>query len=545
MGRVREILGVLIRHGFGELVDRMGVRGWFVFRRRLKPGMGEVSKKAQRSFEERMRLVFEELGPIYIKLGQMLATRPDLIPMSLVLELRKLQDDVAHLPLHQIRQVILDDLGKPLEELFISFEQEPLAAASIAQVHRARLSDGTEVAVKVQRPNLDRIIAHDLQILRGFANLIHEKVPEARRYDLPGIVHEFGQALRVESDFNNERHNILRFNKLWADDESVRAPGVYAELSGRRVLTMELIDGAKVTDLEKMKSVGASPEIVSRKCIEVALKSIFDHGYFHADPHPGNFFVKADNEIVLIDFGMMGNLDRERLDELLSFLVSILTNDPDMMVRLFHELDIIGDDTNLRNLKREIKIIIDRYNNLSLGEIDLGAFIQQVFDVVVRHDVQLPADLLLVAKAMTVIQGIAQELDPDLDPLEAMRPFLIKTYVMHSLDPAHHAKSLARDFSELSMLLRRLPRELRVLLKKARKGELRVVTATEDLNEILERQDRRTNRALVLSGGLGGVLGGTLMHTSGMTGWGPNTMFVMGGLFLLWGWMGIVRSGGV
>jgi ubiquinone biosynthesis protein len=545
MGRVREILGVFVRHGFGEVIDRSGIKGWFTFSGRLRLRRREAEQKLRLTLEERIRMCFEDLGPTFIKLGQVLGTRPDLIPMSLVLELRKLQDQVPPFPAADALNVFETDLGAHPDEVFEFFDEIPLAAASIAQVHKAKLRTGEDVAVKIQRPELGRVINQDLQIIRGLANLIHEKVPEVRQFDLPGIAREFSAALRLESDFTNERFNMERFAKLWEEDPLVSAPRTYPDLCSARILTMEYIDGVKVTDIEGLERIEADNAHVAQLGTAIALKSIFDHGFFHADPHPGNFFVLPGGRITLIDFGMMGNLDRQRLDELLSFLIAILTNDPDMMVRLFIELDIIHDETDVRALKREIKLIIDRYNHVPIGEIDIGRFIEQVFQMVIKHDVRLPADLMLVAKAITTMEGIAQEIAPHYDPIEEMRPYLMKTYVLHTLDPARHAKEVARDVGELTLLVRSLPHELRVLLKKLRKGQFRLVTSEENFSQIQEQQNRRVNRIItaVLSMGLFGTA--ALLTANDYEGTGPTIMYILATGFLLWSWRGIWRSGGL
>lgn len=540
--RVREILAVLMRHGFGELIDQMGLQSWAHGASRWLLRSADDDGPSPFGWEERIRMSFEELGPTFVKLGQVLATRPDLIPMSLVLELRKLQDDVPPFPLEEARQVVVEELGRPLEEAFARFDEVPLAAASIAQVHRAALPDGTEVVVKIQRPELRRVIGRDLAILRGFSRLLHSRVPELRRFDLPGITQEFAAALRLESDFTNERANIERFRRLWADDPLVDAPEPFPSHCGERVLTMGFVDGVKVTDVEGVEALGVDPGAVARRGTHIALRSIFEHGFFHADPHPGNFFVLPGGRITLIDFGMMGVIDDQRLGELLTFLVSILLNDPEMMVRLFLELDLIEDSTDLRALKREIKSIVDRYYNVPLGQIDIGRFIQQVFEVVVRHDVRLPADLLLVAKAITTMEGIAQEIDPTYDPITEMRPYLMRTYVMRVLDPSLHARELARNVADLTLLLRRLPGEVRTLLKKARKGELRFVTASEDLERRLDRADRRANRALVTAMACAAGLGGTALVIAGHQ-TGGLVLLSGAGFSAAWALWAILRSG--
>jgi len=542
MRRLREIVAVLLRHGFGEVVDQLDLHPWVSFFKKLR--FWEQSDSwTNRTIEARIRLSLEELGPTFVKLGQVLASRPDLVPMGLVVELRKLQDDVPPFGLDDVHRVIHEDLGSPLDEIFTAFSEEPIAAASIAQVHLATLHDGREVVVKVQRPELRRVIDGDLQILEALAGLMHQRIPEIRRFDFPGIVREFAAALKLESDFTNERSNMDRFARIWADEPMVNSPVSYPKYCSQRVLTMEFVKGFKVTDREKLKALNIEPIEIARRGTMVALRGVFEHGFFHADPHPGNFFILQDGGITLIDFGMMGVLDRQRIDELLSFLVSILINDPDMMVRLFLELDIIEETTNMRALKREIKTLIDRYYSVPLGEIDLGRFITQIFEVVTKHDVRLPPDLLLVGKSLTVMEGIAQEVEPSYDPVAEVRPYLLRTYVMRVLDPAHHAREIAKQAADYALLLKQLPAEARSILKKVRRGQIRVTTVNEGQAQLLASESRRTNR--VVSAALSGIslLCGTALYMGDHT--TESFLFLgIGGLWFAWSWLGVLRSGG-
>jgi len=542
MRRLREIVAVLLRHGFGEVVDQLDLHPWISFFKKLR--FWEKSDSwTNRTLEARIRLSLEELGPTFVKLGQVLASRPDLVPMALVVELRKLQDDVPPFEFDDVRRVIHEDLGSPLDEIYTDFSKEPIAAASIAQVHLATLHDGREVVVKVQRPELRRVIDGDLQILEALAGLMHQRIPEIQRFNLPGISREFAAALKLESDFTNERSNMDRFARIWADDPMVNSPVSYPKYCSQRVLTMEFVKGIKVTDREKLKALNIEPIEIARRGTNVALRGVFEHGFFHADPHPGNFFILQDGSITLIDFGMMGVLDRQRIDELLSFLVSILINDPDMMVRLFLELDIIEETTNMRALKREIKTLIDRYYSVPLGEIDLGRFITQVFEVVTKHDVQLPPDLLLVGKSLTVMEGIAQEVEPSYDPVAEVRPYLLRTYVMRVLDPAHHAREIAKQAADYALLFKQLPTEARSILKKVRRGQIRLTTVNEGQAQVLASESRRTNR--VVSAALSGIslLCGTALYMGDHA--TESLLFLgIGGLWFAWSWLGVLRSGG-
>jgi len=306
---------------------------------------------------------------------------------------------------------------------------------------------------------------------------------------------------------------------------------------------MEFVKGFKVTDRQRLKELNIEPIEVARRGTTIALRGVFEHGFFHADPHAGNFFIIPDGSVTLIDFGMMGVLDRQRIDELLSFLVSILINDPDMMVRQFLELDIIEETTDMRALRREIKGLIDRYYSVPLGEIDLGRFITQIFEVVTEHDVQLPPDLLLVGKSLTVIEGIAQEVEPSYDPVAEMRPYLLRTYVMRVLDPAHHAREIAKQAADYALLIKQLPGEARAILKKVRRGQLRITTVNEGQAEILVSENRRTNRSV--SAALSGIslLCGTALYMGGHP--TESLLFLgIGGLWFAWSWLAVIRSGG-
>ena len=394
--RLREIAGVLVGHGFGHLSERSGIARLA----RFGPGrrlLGEPDEQiALLTWEERIRLMCESLGPTFVKLGQMAATRPDLVPMSLVLELRKLQDDVPAVPFDLVRAVIEAELGQSLAEAFEYFDETPIAAASIAQVHRARLPGGAEVAVKVQRPGLDERIRTDLELLQLIAEQVEANAPETRQFRPAAAVEEFARSLRRETDFANELRNIERFRKLVAGNPLVHVLATYPAFSTRRVLTMELIKGAKVTDKAKLTEWQVDNRQIADAGVALVIESIFEHGFFHADPHPGNFFVLPDGRLALIDFGMMGSLDRDRIDDLLGFLVAILLGDTEMMVTQFVDLGLIDDTVDVRGLRNEIHEILQSYGDLNLAQLDIAVFIQDVFESVVRYNVQMPADLLLI-----------------------------------------------------------------------------------------------------------------------------------------------------
>ena len=494
--RLRFILGVVVSHGFGHILQRAGLS-------RLLPlaggGMSMRGDQALRSesWEVRIRLALESLGPTFVKLGQMLATRPDLIPMSLIHELRKLQDDVAPFKFPAVRRLIQEELGRPLSEAYAVFSEQPLAAASIAQVHRARLHDGSEVVVKVQRPNLDQRIRTDLDLLMIIAEQLEERISEARQFRPVELVEHFARSIKRETDFDNERTNIVRFAKQFANEPGLHLPRTWPELSTRRILTMEFIDGCKVTDLAQLEAWQVDTKQVARLGTKLVMAAIFEHGFFHADPHPGNFFVLPDGRLALIDFGLMGALDTERIDEMLAFLAAILLADPEMLVGQLMDLGLINDTVDVRALRTEIHELLSRYHGLEIAALDIGVFITEVFETIIRYDVRMPADLLLVGKSVSTMEGIARQIQPDFNPMMELRPYLIRLYARRALDPNTYSRRVARVAHDWWGLVRSLPNDVRGLTRRVRDGELQLNINDTGQAERLVRAERQVNRVIV------------------------------------------------
>lgn len=511
--RFRQIISIIAKHGFDDLITRLNIDSYLKWTKRvIKQKVDEKVKKdiPQYTIEEKIRMIFEELGPTFIKLGQILATRPDLIPISLVNELRKLQDKVPPFSSQEAKAQIERELNGKIEDLFTSFEEKPLAAASIAQVHVAYLKSGEKVVIKVQRPNLEKIISTDLDILQGLAKLLEERIPESKQYNPVGIVEEFSKSIIKEIDFTREMQNILKFANNFKNCEFIYTPKVYKEYSTSKVLTMEFIDGIKGYDFAEMDRQGYDRKLLAERGTEAVMQMIFVDGFFHADPHPGNIFVLPGNVICFIDYGMMGTVDDERIDELLTFLVAILTVDLDKMVSLFYRLGLIDESVNVRAMKSELKMILERYYNLPLKEIDVAVFIQEVFEVVQRFHVVMPSDLLLMGKAMATMEGIAQELYPEYDPINHMRGFLLKIYLKRITDPAHLAKDLYRNIDEIFYIIKKFPKDIDSIITKLRKGELSLILKEEEnINQLIIKNkiyNRMMIAILILSLTIGGPL---------------------------------------
>jgi ubiquinone biosynthesis protein len=529
--RLREILGVIVKYGFGDLVARLEVENALALGLSLLRFRRQRRELVRYTTEERIRMAFEELGPTFVKLGQILATRPDLIPMSLIVELRKLQDAVPPFGSEAARNQIESALGRPIAELFAEFDAAPIAAASIAQVHRARLFSGEEVAVKVRRPGLEQVIGTDLEILRGLASLLEENAPELRAYAPAEIVEEFARAITLEVDLSNEASNMQRFARNFAVDPQVHVPQLFATHSTPAVLTMEFVRGIKAKDIAGLDAAGIDRKKLAAGGVEFCLRQVFDHGFFHADPHPGNLFVLPGEVIVPIDMGMMGVLEPELVDALLELLVGILLRDAEKIARLFARLDLIDDRVDRVRLRRDIAALLERYASLPIGQIDVAALIGSLFEVLQRHRVRVPPELLLMGKALATVDGMARDLDPTLDPIEAVRPYVLKTWLRRLADPRFLARDWIRAASAIIETATTLPGDLRAITRDLRRGELRIATRHEGLEALVREQARSANRSL-----LAVLVGATTLASSLLIASGTGALL---GPLPITAWLGI------
>jgi ubiquinone biosynthesis protein len=533
LGRVRRIAGVLARHGFADIAARLGPGAWV---RGVIRAVLRRPKSSPIPVERRLRQVLEELGPTFIKLGQMLATRPDLVPMALVDELRHLQDEVPPFPFDDVKSIIEAEMGLPMGDVYSHVDEVPIAAASIAQVHSAILRTGEPVVIKVQRPRLNEQITADLRILAGIARLLESRVPETRPFRPRAIVEEFTKSLNRETDFVAEAASMERYRKMFEDEPGLVVPRHYPEWTRRRVLTMERLEGVKVSDRQALVAMGVDLKSIVEIGMRITLRSIFEFGFFHADPHPGNFFVRKDGVIILLDFGMMGTIEPRRVDEMLSFMVAVLTGDVDMVVDQLLDADLIGDDTDLRGLRSDLRSILFRYADADLGSVDVAAFLVEVMAVNIRHHVFLPADLLLVGKSIATMEGIGHQIYPEFKPLEAIRPYLTEVYVRRLLDAKRHSQVVARSVMDGLTLLKDAPFDIRRVLRKLRRGELTIALRSADEESRQQHAASVVNRALL--GGLfatfffGAVIlldqGGTARTVAGWVSAGLSWMFFLG-----------------
>lgn len=416
--RATEVAAVLLRHGLGWIVDLLDLR-------RLLPGASEPKSVDGHSRAEHLRSAFEELGPTFIKLGQVLSTRPDLVPPEYESALAALQDAAPTVPTADIVDAVEAALGRPLRHTFGTFEAVPIAAASIGQVHAATLPDGREVVVKVRRPGVVEQVAVDLELLDRLAEVAGRRSSIARRYDPVGLAREFGSTLLAELDYPREGRNAERVAANFANDTdlNVRVPHVYWDLTRDAVITEERIRGIKVDDVRALDAAGLDRARIARTLADAYLSMVFLHGFFHADPHPGNVFVQSDGRVAFVDFGMVGSVSPRTGHALGTILVALVAGDPAQMADGLLRLGVAGDDVNRTVFERDLARLLEQYSRLPLEHLHLGPIIADVMSIVRAHRLRLPSDLALLLKTVMMCEGVAAQLDPTFELIPHLLPY--------------------------------------------------------------------------------------------------------------------------
>jgi ubiquinone biosynthesis protein len=494
VNRYRQILTVLAKYGFGDLVDRLRIGQY------LEVGLQLIARHRREHLErlsraERIRMTLEELGPTFIKLGQMLSTRPDLIPAEFAVELEKLQDAVPPFPFQQAREIVEAELRQPLNEAFTSFDQTSLAAASIGQVHRARLQDGEEVVVKVQRPGIRRTIEVDLEILLHLATLLERHVEGARLHRPTKIVEEFGRVMEQELNYGAEIAHLERFANQFLDDPTVYVPKVYPDSSTTRVLTMEYVEGINVTDLEALSQHNLDRKRIAARGAELILKQVFVHGFFHADPHPGNVFVLPGEVICYLDFGMVGRLDRRAREDFADLVYGAAARDAGKTTAALLRLTEHDEERepDVRALERDVAEFIDLHVVTKLGRVDMGRLLQQLLQLVSRHQLRVPADFVTMLKAVVTVESLGVLLDPELNMIKAAEPY-IRKLKMERFSPGRILGELYDSGTDLLQLVREVPGGVREALRLARRGGLRMALEHRGFEKMLDTYEKIANR---------------------------------------------------
>lgn len=515
LGRYRQIAQVLINHGFGYLVEQLGLVKLLSLPRRL---IRRTPPPEPLGVPRRLCQALIELGPTFIKFGQLLSTRPDIVPPDFIEELNRLQSTVPPFPSDIAIATIEEELGQPITTLFREFHHTPMAAASLGQVHAARLSNGRQVMVKVQRPDIAGVIETDMAIITDLATLAQER-NLLEGYDLVEIASEFSVTLRAELDYRREAANADRFRKNFEGSRLIYIPKVYWEYTSTRVLTTERIYGIRINDLHGITKAGIDRKRLAQNCLQIILEEIFQHGFFHADPHPGNFFALRGEVLGAVDFGQVGVLDRELTGNLLLLLVSLVNKDSRGIIRAFERMGALAHHQVTPVLERDIQRFINHYINRPLSEMSMRETGDEILAITQRHRIRLPSALAVLIKAMVMTEGIGLLLDPSLDVFGIARPYAQKAFA-EQVSPRIVGERLLKSGSEIGDSFLGLPQQLSDMFYRLNSGELHLKTHEQETRRLAAAIIGAANRLAIALVSAAIILGlGLVALAVGVAGW--------------------------
>lgn len=499
--RRQTIVGTFMKHGLGYLLQRFGLAGAVqVSTRQIING---ENSEAGYLLADNLSQAMVELGPTFIKLGQMLSTRPDMLPPPYIEALERLQDKVEPLPYEQVLKQLLNEIGDP-EQIFAEFDTKPLAAASIGQVHRAKLKTGEEVIVKIQRPDIERKVESDLEIIKGLARISERRSPEARRIGIYDMVEEYGRMLLRELDYAREARNTERVYNNFLDDSRVVIPRVYWQHTTPRVLTQEYIAGIKLSDIDEIERRGWDRRKISQLGTEAFLAQILIHGFFQADPHPGNILVVDENTIAFIDFGEIGTLTERRLVYLGELLLSLNKGDIYKAMGTLRDIGIAGDSTDNEEFYEDFVDLVKDVSSTSIGNLDMKRLRKEAMELAYRYQLKMPAYLTALMKALITVEGVGKKLDPDFNFTEVARPLALRVYT-DRLKPDNVYKFLRSKYYQEVRPLGKMPSNLNAILSTTKEGRLTItmkVEFTPKTNRKLTQLASRVSASLIITGAL-------------------------------------------
>lgn len=485
--RYHEIINTFFKNGLSHFLFRMGLID------RAKKAENSDVNLNMKDIGVRLRAALQELGPTFIKLGQIASSRRDLIPEEVASELEKLQDDVMSITYEEVHEIIELELGDSVDNLFQTFNPDPLATASIGQVHIAKLFTGEEVAVKVQRPDIQAVMETDLEILLDIARGIEKRMHWAGRYRVREMIGEFSTSLRNELDYELEGRNGERIAQQFLNVPSIHIPKIFWEFSSKKVLTMEMIKGIKVTHVEELDAKGYNRKVIAERLADSMFSQVLEYGFFHGDPHPGNVYILPNNVVAFLDFGMVGQLREDLKYHLASLLINLQQGSSKGMIKTFAAMDLLDEDTDVGELKYDLDGLITKYYDTSLKEISMGAALTDVFAIAYQHRVRIPTEIAILGKAILTMEEILKKLDPEFSVMKAVEPFGAKLF-KHRFNPKNLIKRSFDDIIENIEIIKDFPKDLKEIATTVKRGRLRFDINVKELQTFLQRLDKISNR---------------------------------------------------
>lgn len=491
--RYQQIIGIILKYGFENIIGAMNIDRYIESGLQLIPFVTPHEKVERLSSSQRIRMALEELGPTFIKMGQILSSRPDLIPLDLLNELTRLQDHVPEFSFDDVKTIISAEFGKPYTDVFESMEEKPFASASIGQVHRATLNSEKLVAVKIQRPGIKKTIEIDLEIIHHLASIMENNIEEAAIFNPVKIVEEFARTIEKEIDYSIEASNMERMAQQFANDKTIHIPEVYTSESSQRVITMEYIQGIKANDIDAIDAAGLDRKIITRRGADFIMKQVFEYGFFHADPHPGNIFILEKNRICPIDFGMTGFVDQSTRELFVDLIHSIATSNFKLSSRLICQLSEYEIQPNLNQLEKDISSFVSTHLTKSLKDIRTAKMVNRFLELCAKHKLKIPPDFFLMIKAFTTIEGTARRLDPDFNMVAYAAPY-VKAAKYQKFSPSKIAEDFFGIARESFRLMQIFPSDILEIMRLAKSGQLSFNMKIQGLDKLLNTQDQTSNR---------------------------------------------------
>lgn len=486
--RYQEITNAFLKNGLGYFIYRLGLSD-----SKSASKVAPDENMNLRSIGERLHKILQSLGPTFIKLGQIASTRRDIVPEEIVRELEKLQDQVTPFPFEKARKIVEAELGDSLENLFLEFQETPLATASIGQVHMARLHSQEVVAIKVQRPDILPKVETDLEILDDLARLMEARIPWARRYQIRKMIEEFAKSLRSELDYNAEGRNGERVAKQFINNQGIKIPKIYWDFSTKKVLTMDFIKGIKINHYKQLDEEGYDRTIIADRLANSLLQQILIDGFYHGDPHPGNIIILPGNVVSLMDFGMVGRLEEEMKYQFASLVINLKRGSTNGLINTLSNMGLLTDETDMTSLRYDIDELRNKYYDIPLSQISLGGAVNDLFAVANEHKVMIPPEFTMLGKAILTMEAIIEELDPNFSIMKAAEPFGERL-----LKERYHPKNLAKktwnQFVESAEAISELPKDIRDVSNIIKKGKLRLDINIPELQVFLHKLDQISNR---------------------------------------------------
>ncbi|RJQ46685.1 MAG: AarF/ABC1/UbiB kinase family protein [Nitrospiraceae bacterium] len=494
--RIRHIVNVFLRHGFGQFIEQANLQRFLPLSKRLK-FFRRWESVEKHTIPERLRMAFSELGPSFIKLAQILSSRPDLITAEYADEFKKLQDKVPPFPSEKAVQIIESELELNLEDIFLDFQEIPVAAASIAQVHHATLCSGEKIIVKVQRPDIRQIIQDDITILGAIARLMVKYIPESKLFDPEGIVNEFSRAVRKELDFITEAKNAQRFKRNFTGIDEVCIPTVYSHLLSEKVLVMERLEGVRIDNIPAIDALGIDRRELAQKGVNVYFKMIFEDGFFHADPHPGNIFVLQDGRIGIMDFGIVGWLTPDLMENIARAFLALYNRKFDDLIDQYIDLGLVSSDIDLEEFKRDLKAdlveILEPLYDATISEVNFPEYLDLMTHLVIKHGLKIPSELTLINKTILILDNIGRQLDPKFNAVTAAAPYATKL-IKKRFSPQNIFDRARESLTDMSRILIDTPKQVNRLLRKSLRDEVGIHINPIGMDKLIKDIDRSSNR---------------------------------------------------